>query len=136
MADEATTLSGEPAAAGTSATGGSRRLVVGAHYGLFDWLAQRVTAVVMLAYLVLLGVLWALAPDHGYVGWAHLFAPLPSKIATLLALGALGYHAWVGVRDIWMDYIRSTGLRLALHLLTILALAGYGVWAVVILWVV
>ncbi|MFP3562496.1 succinate dehydrogenase, hydrophobic membrane anchor protein, partial [Paraburkholderia sp. SIMBA_049] len=26
---------------------GSKRLVVGAHYGLRDWLAQRITAVIM-----------------------------------------------------------------------------------------
>jgi succinate dehydrogenase / fumarate reductase membrane anchor subunit len=128
MADQAT-----PGSAG-AATGGSKRLVVGAHYGLFDWLAQRITAVVMIAYLLLLAGLWIAAGDHGYDGWAGLFAPPAMKIATLLALGALGYHAWVGVRDIWMDYVRSTALRLTLHLLTILALAGYGAWAVQILW--
>ena len=131
MGDDAGLSSNAQASSGTA---GTRRVVVGAHYGLTGWLAQRVTAIVMLLYLVLLGVSWALAPSHGYDGWAGLFAPQPMKIATLLALASLGYHAWVGVRDIWMDYVRPTGLRLTLHLLTILALAGYGAWAVQILW--
>jgi succinate dehydrogenase / fumarate reductase, membrane anchor subunit len=113
---------------------GSRRLVVGAHYGLFDWLAQRLTAIIMIAYTIALAVAWWVVADQGYDGWAGLFATLPMKIATLLALGALGYHAWVGVRDIWMDYVKPAGIRLTLHLLTVVALAACAVWAVQILW--
>jgi len=112
---------------------GSKRLVVGAHYGLFDWLLQRITAVVILAYALLLGGLW-LAAAPGYDGWAGLFAPLSMKVASVLAFAALAFHAWVGVRDIWMDYVKPTGLRLALHLATILMLAACLVWAAQILW--
>ena len=43
-------------------------------------------------------------------------------------------HAWVGVRDILMDYIKHDGLRLALQVLTVLLLAGYVSWAIEILW--
>jgi succinate dehydrogenase / fumarate reductase membrane anchor subunit len=43
-------------------------------------------------------------------------------------------HAWVGMRDILMDYIKPTGLRLALEVLVILVLVGCAGWAVQILW--
>jgi succinate dehydrogenase / fumarate reductase membrane anchor subunit len=56
------------------------------------------------------------------------------RVATLLFAASLAWHAWVGVRDIVMDYIKPDGLRLAAEVLTILVLAGYVVWAAQILW--
>lgn len=110
------------------------RIVVGAHYGLRDWLAQRLTAIVLLAYtLVLLGAI-AFTPDLGYGTWAGLFASNWMKVATLLAVISLAWHAWVGIRDIFMDYIKPTGVRLLLQVLTVVALIGYALWAVIILW--
>jgi succinate dehydrogenase / fumarate reductase membrane anchor subunit len=49
---------------------------------------------------------------------------------TLLTILAVCYHAWIGVRDIWMDYIKNTGLRLALHVFTILWLIGCAAFGV------
>lgn len=113
---------------------GSRRLVVGAHYGLGSWLAQRLTALLMGAYFVGLALCVLIRGDASYLGWSELFAPLWAKVATLMVIGALLYHAWVGVRDIWMDYIKPVSLRLALHAFTVLWLLACGVWAVQILW--
>jgi succinate dehydrogenase / fumarate reductase, membrane anchor subunit len=110
------------------------RIVVGAHYGTGSWLLQRVSAVVLIVYtLVLLGSL-LVAPEFTYGTWAGLFATVWMKVATLLALFAVLYHAWVGVRDIFMDYIKPTGVRLVLHAATVVALLGYGLWAVIVLW--
>jgi succinate dehydrogenase / fumarate reductase membrane anchor subunit len=110
------------------------RIVVGAHYGLRDWLAQRISAVVLVVYtLVLLGAVMLL-PELNYGSWAGLFASVWMKVATLLAVLALVYHAWVGVRDIFMDYIKPTGVRLFLQVVTVVALVGYACWAVIILW--
>ena len=112
----------------------TKRLIVGAHYGLRDWLAQRITAVVMALYtLVLLGWLFAL-PELTYGTWAGMFASTWMKVLTLLALVALVWHAWVGVRDIFMDYIHSIGLRLGLYLLVIAILAGSVAWLMATLW--
>ena len=111
-----------------------QRIVVGAHYGLKDWLAQRITAVVMAVYTVVLLVSLMFLPELNYGTWAGLFASPWMKVLTLLALAALMWHAWIGVRDIFMDYIKPTGVRLFLQILTILALVGYGCWTVIILW--
>lgn len=110
------------------------RQVVGAHYGLRDWLAQRVTAVVMTAYTLLVVALLAGIPRIDFGAWRQMFAPQWMKLATLLFLASLCLHAWVGVRNIFMDYIKHSGLRLALHALAIAWLVVCAAWSVQILW--
>ena len=111
----------------------TKRTVVGAHYGLRDWLAQRVTAVIMALYTIVLLVAMLAMPELTYGNWAGLFAASWMKIATMLVVISLIYHAWVGVRDIYMDYLSSTGLRLVLEVATIAVLIGYACWAAIIL---
>ncbi|MBX9810218.1 MAG: succinate dehydrogenase, hydrophobic membrane anchor protein [Burkholderiales bacterium] len=111
-----------------------KREVVGAHYGLRDWLAQRVTAVVMAIYTLLLLAVLAGMPKLDYPHWKALWALPVMRYATVLFLLSLCVHAWVGMRNIFMDYIKPTDLRLTLHVVVILALAWYAVWAVQILW--
>jgi succinate dehydrogenase / fumarate reductase membrane anchor subunit len=113
---------------------GSKRLVVGAHYGVGGFLAQRITAVILGVYTLFFAVLLLMQTDLSYEGWASLFAPLWMKVVTLVTVLAMLYHAWTGVRDIWMDYIKPTWLRLTLSTATLLWLFFCAVWAVQILW--
>jgi len=113
---------------------GPKRLVVGAHYGLRDWLAQRVTAVLMAVYAIALGVYAVFLLPSGYEAWAGLFVPLWMKVATLVLILALVYHVWVGMREIFMDYVKPTWIRLLAYVLTLLWLAACAVWSVQILW--
>jgi succinate dehydrogenase / fumarate reductase membrane anchor subunit len=112
----------------------ARRLVVGAHYGLRDWLAQRITAVIMALYAVVAAVAYLSQPDLTYETWKALFSRGWMRVATLLFVASLAWHAWVGARDILMDYVKHDGLRLALQVLAVLLLAGYLGWAIEILW--
>jgi succinate dehydrogenase / fumarate reductase membrane anchor subunit len=111
-----------------------KRLVVGAHYGLRDWLAQRITAVVMALYFVVIA--WVLLSGNPvtYDAWRNLFAQGWMRVATLLFAVSLAWHAWVGVRDIIMDYVKLDGLRLALEVSVLLLTAVYVGWTVQILW--
>jgi len=111
-----------------------KRQVIGAHYGLRDWLAQRVTAVAMVVYTLLLLLALAGLPRLDFQHWKSLWELPLMRFATVLFAACLLVHAWVGVRNILMDYVKPIGLRLALHALTILALAWYGMWTVQILW--
>lgn len=113
---------------------GSSRVVVGAHYGLFGWMAQRATALVMAAYTCIVLVMFLCAGDATYEGWAGLFSQTWMKIATFATLASVFYHAWVGMRDVWMDYIHLTWLKLLLQLLTILWLLGCAGYSLLILW--
>ena len=108
-------------------------VIVGAHYGLKDWLAQRVTAVAMLLYTLIFLVALGRSPVT-YTSWKALFAQGWMRFASFLFVASVLIHAWVGVRNIWMDYVKHTGLRLALQIATILWLAGCAGWAMQILW--
>lgn len=101
---------------------------------LSAWLIQRVTALFMAAYSLFFPLWLALHWPLDFAGWRGLFAPLPMRIATLLFVVALALHAWVGMRDIFMDYVKPLGLRLALHVGALLWLAGCVVWAGAMLW--
>src|SRR6266849_9270060 len=103
------------------------RVIVGAHSGLKDWLAQRVTAVVMLVYTI--GFLFALGRGPvTYASWKALFAQGWMRFAPFLIVASVLIHAWVGVRNIWMDYVKHTGLRLALQVASILCSFGCAGW--------
>jgi len=124
---------------------GSKRVVVGAHYGLRDWLTQRVTAVIMALFTVVL-LLQVLLPASttdaagnavrvtGYDKWSGIFASQWMKLLTFVVIVSLAWHAWVGMRDVWMDYVKSVGVRLALQVLTLVWLVGCAGWAVQVLW--
>ena len=113
---------------------GPKRLVVGAHYGLKDWLAQRVTAVIMVVFTVVLAAVYLGFGNPSYEGWSGLFANQWMKILTFLTILSLLFHAWIGIRDIWMDYVRPMAVRLVLQVLTILWLVGCAGYAAQILW--
>ncbi len=114
---------------------GTKRIVVGAHYGLRDWLAQRVTAALMAFFtlLVLAQVIFTKGPV-GYDRWAGIFSSQWMKVLTFVIIIAMLYHVWVGMRDIWMDYIKPVGVRLGLQVFTLVWLVGCAGWAIQVLW--
>ena len=98
--------------------------VTGAHTGTGTWLLQRATAVVMALGVPLLAWQIVAAPPLDHATWRALFAPLWMRLVMLLLTLALALHAWVGMRDILMDYVRPLVLRLALYLIVIVTLAA------------
>ena len=114
---------------------GSKRIVVGAHYGLRDWLSQRVTAAIMVLFtiVVLAQVLLTKGPI-GYDRWASIFSAQWMKVLTFVVIVSLLYHVWVGMRDIWMDYVKPVAARLVLQVVSIMWLTGCAGWAIQVLW--
>ncbi len=115
-------------------TYGSKRLVTGARYGLRDWLGQRITAALMALFTLVLLVQVLTPGEMDYVRWSGIFAAQWMKVLTFALIVSLAYHAWVGVRDIWMDYVKPVGIRLVLHVFTLVWLVGCTGWAVQVLW--
>jgi succinate dehydrogenase / fumarate reductase membrane anchor subunit len=113
---------------------GSKRLVVGAHYGLRDWLSQRVTAMLMALFTLVVLAQVLMPGELGYDRWSGIFAAQWMKVLTFVVIVSLLVHAWVGVRDIWMDYVKPVGVRLVLQVATIVWLLGCAGWAVQVLW--
>lgn len=107
---------------------------VGAHYGLRDWLLQRLTAVVMAGYTLFLVVYLLARKPRDYAAWNLMFSQTWLQVGTMLFLAALIYHAWVGMRDILMDYVRATGMRLFAQCAVGFVLIFYLIWSASILW--
>ena len=83
--------------------------------------------------VLLVQVLFTSGPI-GYDRWAGIFAAQWMKVLTFAVIVALAWHVWVGARDIWMDYIKPVGLRLALQVFTIVWLVGCAGWGFQVLW--
>lgn len=110
------------------------RKIVGAHYGVIDWLVQRITGVLMAAYTLVVAFALSEGVGASYESWRAFMSAGLMRFVTFLFVVSLCWHVWVGVRDIWMDYIQPAGIKLALHVLTLLALIGYAGWATQIIW--
>ena len=107
---------------------------VGAHYGTGDWLLQRLTAVVMVIYTLCFLACILVEPPRSFDAWRAMFSGNVFRLGTMFFVGALLYHAWVGMRDVIMDYVKHTGLRLLLQTGIGLGLMLYLVWCASILW--
>ena len=109
--------------------------------GVHDWLVQRVSAVILLAYFVFLAIYVGLNPELTYLQWQSLFASTWMRAFSLMALLSLCAHAWIGMWTVFTDYLTSnvlgraaTVIRLLFQLLCLLVLFAYFVWCVKILW--
>jgi succinate dehydrogenase / fumarate reductase membrane anchor subunit len=110
------------------------RRVGGAHRGLDMWLLQRASAIYMALFLAAFLMLFLTAGPMDYVAWRGLFAPLAMKVAGLLFVAALLAHAWIGLREIFIDYVHFLVPRLALYLAFGVLYLGCLAWTVDILW--
>ena len=112
----------------------TKRIVTGAHYGLIDWMVQRVSAILMVLYLVMLIGILVINPVNDYAGLKSFFSNQWIRIISLLVFISLCWHAWVGVRNVLMDYVKITSIRLGVQILVITTLLFYLIWFVDLLW--
>ena len=110
------------------------RIVVGAHYGWRDWLVQRITAVVMALYTLLVLVLLLVHGGLDYAAWKATFGNELFRLVTFVFMVSLLWHAWVGVRNIAMDYLKPVAVRLTVQVAVIALLVGYAGWTIQVLW--
>lgn len=104
------------------------------HQGLRDWFIQRVSAIVMAIYSLVL-IIWILAqPSVNYLNWHWLFSHVWMKVATMLFAASVLLHAWVGIWTIFTDYIKIAWLCLLLNTLVFFTLAASFFWTLFILW--
>jgi succinate dehydrogenase / fumarate reductase membrane anchor subunit len=106
----------------------------GSHTGTGSWLLQRATAVILALALPGLALYFMAVLPLDFSGWQALFAQAWVRVLLLLTGVALALHAWVGMRDIFMDYVHPLALRLALYLAVIITLAGSVTWLAAVLW--
>lgn len=102
--------------------------------GLSDWLMQRVTAVILLAYTLFMLGFFLGNSNLDYLTWVSLFQGTWMRIFSLLALLSLAAHAWIGLWTVSTDYMKATSVRLVFQAVVALALFAYVVWGVQLLW--
>jgi succinate dehydrogenase / fumarate reductase membrane anchor subunit len=101
--------------------------------GLRAWLVQRLTAVYLLGFtLFLLAHLSRGAPVF-FEAWRSWVLSPGIRVAWVLFFVALLLHAWVGMRDVILDYVHPLAVRLALLAVVAAGLLATGVWMVEIL---
>ena len=88
----------------------------------------------MLVYTLFFVTVLVAIPQLDYDHWRALWRVAIMRYATMLFVLSVLMHAWIGVRNIFMDYVKDTGLRLVLYVISILALVAYAIWAWQILW--
>lgn len=102
--------------------------------GLKDWLIQRITAVLLLAYLLYLWGFIFFTADISYQRWYELFHNPYFRIATVLAVLSLTLHAWIGVWTVTTDYLKVTLLRIIIQTLVATWLIAQFIWVLMIVW--
>ena len=80
---------------------GSKRIVTGAHYGMRDWLSQRVTAGLMALFTIVLLVQVLFGGPLGYDRWAAIFSAQWMKFLSFVVIISLLYHTWIGMRVLY-----------------------------------
>ncbi len=101
--------------------------------GLRDWVLQRISAVVLAVYSVVM-VGFFLFNEVTFERWQGFMMSLPMKLFSLVAVLALVVHAWVGMWTVLTDYVKSSGLRFVLQSAIIIAVLVYLFWGVMIFW--
>ena len=101
--------------------------------GLRAWMLQRVSAVVLALGFAAALFAWVMQRPVSYEAWRSWIAHPAVNIACVLFFIALVIHAWVGVRDVVIDYVRSTGARFVVLVSVAVSLLAMLVWAIRIL---
>jgi succinate dehydrogenase / fumarate reductase membrane anchor subunit len=106
----------------------------GARRGLNLWLWQRASALLMAILLPVFLVVVLGSGPHDYATWRELFTPAGARIAVFLFMAALLVHAWIGMREVFIDYVHPMFLRLPLYFLFACAYLAALAWTADILW--
>ncbi len=102
--------------------------------GLVDWIVQRCTAVIIGVYVIFLISYWLGHSAVDYATWKGLLTNSWMRLATMLVLLSVLWHAWIGLWTVFTDYVKVTAWRRLLEILVILLLMTYLVWTLETLW--
>ena len=99
--------------------------------GLRTWLLQRLSATYIALFIIVFGIkiidAWNGEPITYEIWRAWVSHPV-TNIALILFIFALLLHAWVGIRDVIMDYISSVPLRYVLLIVFGLSFISMALW--------
>jgi len=101
--------------------------------GMRAWLFQRLSAVYLGIYLLLIIAAWFCFDRLSFSEWRALIATPYINISLAILFIALLLHAWVGVRDVLVDYASHAGVRFVILVAVAFSLLAMGIWVLNIL---
>ena len=101
--------------------------------GMRAWLLQRLSSVYMAAFIVVVLVWYAVTDTFSFTAWRELLGQPVIAVAVVLFFCSLLIHAWIGMRDVLIDYVPIMGLRLVILLGIAVFLIAMGIWVAFIL---
>ena len=110
------------------------QLLTNKYPGMRLWLSQRLTALVMAFYIILLVVMLLIMQPAGFTAWQDFVSPIWFRLLTLIFLMCLFMHAWLGVADVLKDYVFNKTLRGYMQIAVDILLLVYLAWVSIILW--
>ena len=113
------------------ALGVSERGSIGS--GLGEWVVQRLTAVYILIYIIVVLAVLSFSPVSSHADWLSLSSGLIFRISTLMFILSILAHAWLGLKSVFLDYVHSWRLRFVLLMLLATLLLGSAVWALLVI---
>jgi succinate dehydrogenase / fumarate reductase membrane anchor subunit len=102
--------------------------------GTRAWLLQRLSALYLLGFLIFaLATVLTRSTPWDYATWRAFVLSPGVTVAILVLFASLLLHAWVGVRDVILDYVHPSGARLALLGIVLTAELAVAAWVLVFL---
>lgn len=101
--------------------------MTGLFTGLRAWSVQRVSALYILLFVLVLLLRFTIVPAHSFEAWEAWWRAPAVTIAALIFFVALCAHAWVGARDVILDYVGPPALRVVVLALVAITLAAIGI---------
>lgn len=102
--------------------------------GFFEWIVQRITAVMIGAYAIFLFVFFATHSPLHFPEWQNLFNCVAMRVGTIVVVAAILWHAWIGLWTVMTDYVKWGYARLFLQVIIVILLASYFVWCLDAFW--
>ncbi|MBT2971365.1 MAG: succinate dehydrogenase, hydrophobic membrane anchor protein [gamma proteobacterium symbiont of Ctena orbiculata] len=101
--------------------------------GLRAWFLQRATAIYLLLFIIFMLQQMILNPPQDFAAWQGWVAQPLIGLGLILFFASLLLHAWVGFRDVLIDYVHPTAIRVTLLTLAGFILLGCAFWVVKII---
>jgi succinate dehydrogenase / fumarate reductase membrane anchor subunit len=108
------------------------KFIGGTRRGLTEWLVQRLSAVYMAGFLLYCVLKICFTSVLDYEAWRAWWATGPVAVAWALFWASVLVHAWIGMRSVYLDYLKPAWVRFAVATATAFGLAALGVWAVAV----
>lgn len=98
------------------------------HSGTIEWLLQRLSAIYLGLFTIYLLFKLGNGVFADYASWRSWFERGAVRWAWILFYISLLFHAWIGMRSVFLDYIKWFRLRLLLTFGTALVMVLCALW--------